>query len=210
MSESAIIASLAAAGGDVLTDEQRCSLLCGDDPFHHDDCPVGAKLRDCWCTPYWLTKLLPIVQLDPCCNPFSTVRAKRKVMLEPATEELIAKGFVTGDGLAESWKNKTVFVNPPYSSIMPWARKADEAKAFIFLVNNCTTPKWYRELVHNGGNYKFEFDKRIKFEPPPRIKQSSNSRDQVLICNREGWKMIGNALDGYGRWWVEHVGYVSE
>lgn len=113
-----------------------------------------------------------------------------------------------GDGLVVSWKNRSVFVNPPYSRIMPWARKAGEARAFIFLVNNVTTTKWYRELLANGGSYKFEFDKRLKFSPPPRIQESSNNRDQVLICNREGWQMIGDSLKDHGRWWIEHSGYL--
>lgn len=189
----------------VVNDEGWCQLMCGD--YHHKDCSIGAKLRDCWCTPQWLTALLPRVTLDPCSNSLSTVSATRRIQLEPVTHAAVAE---QGDGLAVSWKNRTVFVNPPYSAIMPWARKAGEAKAFIFLVNNVTTTKWYRELLHNGGNYKFEFYKRLKFEPPPRIKPSSNSRDQVLICNREGWKLIGNALTNYGRWWVEQLGYIID
>lgn len=194
-----------------LTEQQQCAVMCGE--YHHEDCPIGKKLRDCWCTPRWLTDLLPRVTLDPCSNPFSTVNALRLIQLEPVKTDgmnLSCTNREQGDGLAVSWKNRSIFVNPPYSNIMPWARKAGEAKAFIFLVNNVTTTKWYRELLANGGSYKFEFDKRLKFEPPPRIKPSSNSRDQVLICNREGYKMIGSALDGHGRWWVEHVGYVSE
>jgi hypothetical protein len=210
--------SLWVAQTEQIEEAAACELLCrtgqlDEKPFHDDDCPVGHKLRDAWCTPKWLTELLPLVTLDPCANPFSTVRARNSVVWEQDDNKHLTvgkPGVMIGDGLAVSWKNKSVFCNPPYSGIMPWARKADEARAFIYLVNNVTTTKWYRELVHNGGSYKFEFDKRLKFDPPPRIKQSSNSRDQVLVCNREGWKMIGNKLDGYGRWWVEHVGYVEE
>lgn len=195
-----------------LTDEQTCAITCGE--YHHDDCPIGKKLRDCWCTPGWLTDLLPRVDLDPCSNPFSTVNASLHLMLEDPLEgcnnQSTRACFGQGDGLAEDWRGKSVFVNPPYSNIKPWARKAIDAKAFIFLINNVTTTRWYHELVRNGGSYKFEFAKRLKFDPPPRIKPSSNNRDQVLVCNREGWQMIGNRLDGYGRWWVEQVGYISE
>ena len=195
-------------------DEYQCAIMCGE--YHHADCPVGAKLRDCWTTPSWLTTILPRVTLDPCSNPFSTVNALHNYMLEQPEVNFVGSpsGAITrtmhkGDGLAVSWKNRTVFVNPPYSAILPWARKADEAKAFIFLVNNVTTTKWYRELLHNGGSYKFEFDKRLRFEPPPRIKPSTNNRDQVLICNREGYQMIGDRLKGRGRWWGEHMGYAD-
>lgn len=189
----------------VVSDEGWCQLTCGE--YHHKDCPIGIKLRDCWCTPKWLTALLPQVSLDPCSNPFSTVNARKHIQLEGELNGSQRGDVVRGDGLAVSWKNRSVFVNPPYSAIMPWARKADEAKAFIFLLNNVTSTKWYRELIHNGGAYKFEFDKRLKFDPPPRIKPSSNNRDQVLVCNREGWQMIGNRLKGHGRWWCDYVGY---
>lgn len=191
-----------------ISDENWC--VCGD--YHHKDCPIGAKLRDCWSTPKWLTDLLPRVTLDPCSNPFSTVNATRSIQLKPAPESGVLNGGMRqqGDGLSFSWKGRSVFVNPPYSKIMPWARKAAEAKAFIFLVNNVTTTKWYRELLDAGGIYKFEFNKRLKFEPPPRIKPSTNNRDQVLICNREGWHMIGNRLAGHGRWWIAGLGYVCE
>jgi hypothetical protein len=191
-----------------LTDEQWCATMCGD--YHHEDCPIGVALRDCWNTPQWLTDILPRVTLDPCSNIYSTVIASKHVVWEGDDERWktgAREGFVVGDGLAVSWKNRSVFVNPPYSAIMPWARKAGEAKAFIFLVNNVTTTKWYRELVRNGGVYKFEFSKRLKFSPPPRIRQSSNSRDQVLICNQAGWMMIGESLNEHGRWWTELGGY---
>jgi hypothetical protein len=194
-----------------LTEDEECAIMCGD--YHHEDCPIGQKLRDCWTTPRWLTELLPRVTLDPCSNPFSTVQAGRHIQLEDLSVGKPDKRSGTreqGDGLAESWKNRSVFVNPPYSNIMPWARKAYEAKAFIFLVNNVTTTKWYHELVRNGGSYKFEFAKRIKFDPPPRIKPSSNNRDQVLVCNREGWKMIGDRLAQHGRWWVDYAGYLAD
>lgn len=202
-----------AVDGTGMTDEQKCSLMCGE--YHHKDCPIGEKLRDCWCTPRWLTELLPLVDLDPCSNPFSTVNAKKHIMLEAPDDTIgtVAERFackqqvVQGDGLAESWKRKSIFLNPPYSKIMPWARKLIETKAFIVLVNNVTTTKWYREMTKDGV-YKFEFDKRLKFDPPPRIKPSTNNRDQVLICNREGFKMVGERLAGKGRWWVDYVGYL--
>lgn len=198
-----------------LTDEERCQLMCGE--YHHKDCPIGEKLRDCWTTPRYLTHRLPLVDIDPCSNPYSSVNAKLHVMLEPVDDTIgtVAERLgkkqkvIQGDGLAISWKGKSVFVNGPFSKLMPWARKLSEAKAFIFLINNVTTTKWYREVQANGGVYKFEFDKRLKFDPPPRIKPSTNNRDQVLICNREGFDLIGNKLDGLGRWWVDYVGYLA-
>jgi hypothetical protein len=72
----------------------------------------------------------------------------------------------------------------------------------MFLANNATTTKWYRELLANGGRFKFLFDRRLKFKPPPRIRPSTNNRDQMLICNEAAYFMIGNRLGDLGRWWT--------
>lgn len=206
---------VAALNSDGLSKEAACELLCrtgqpDEHPYHHKDCPIAKDLRDCWTTPEWLTELLPRVTLDPCSNPRSSVKATRHVMLEEVSMGLAGLGWEQGDGLAINWKNRSVFCNPPYGNILPWARKADDARAFIFLVNVAPTTKWWRALREAGGAYRFEFDKRLAFVPPPRIRPSSNMRDSCLVCNREGWQMIGTALDGHGRWWADHVGYVAK
>jgi hypothetical protein len=200
---------------ETTVDAAACELLChtglpDELPYHHEDCPVAKGLRDCWGTPIDLTSRLPRFTLDPCSNPRSTVQATRHMMLEEPTQEQVLAGWEQGNGLHTSWKNRSVFINGPFSDLLPWARKTCEARAFMFLANNATTTKWYRELVSNGGVYKFEFSKRLKFVPPPRIRSTTNNRDQMLVCNREGWEMIGNRLVGMGRWWVDYAGYLNQ
>lgn len=60
------------------------------------------------------------VDLDPCSNPQSIIRARRKVMLEEGEDP-------RGGGLAIPWKVRTVFVNPPYGKktglIEEWIKK---------------------------------------------------------------------------------------
>lgn len=195
-----------------LNEHAACELMCrtgmpDEHEFHHKDCPIADGLRDCWTTPRWLTDLLPKVTLDPCSNLRSTVRAKRHIVSsgDPYWNNFHDIDGTTqweqGDGLAVSWKNRSVFVNPPYSKIMPWARKAADARAFIFLVNLDPSTKWMKELRESGGHFRFEFDKRIKFVPPPRIRQSSNSKPQALICNEAGMLMIDEDLKQHGQWW---------
>ncbi len=147
--------------------------------------------RDSWCTPKWLTDLLPTVTLDPCSNPRSTVKAHRTCSLENGE-----------DGLTRSWKNCSVMVNPPYSKILPWAEKTRDCAAFIFLVNHDPTTKWWRELRANGGHAIFLFHRRIQFTPPEGITPSTNPRPQSLVCDENGRRLIGDALNEYGSWWL--------
>ena len=155
-------------------------------------CPDADLLRDSWTTPLWFTDLIAgLFTLDPCSNERSTVRAARSCCLPDE------------NGLLTSWEDEDVFVNGPYSDLMPWAKKAGEARAFAFLVNLDPTTGWHKELRKNGGVYRFEFDKRIKFSPPPHIRESTNSRPQALICNWECVRLIDGALRGFGSWHME-------
>ncbi len=146
--------------------------------------------RDRWCTPQWLTELLPRVSLDPCSNDRSTVRS-----IDHRKEDSFF------DGLETSWADRSVYVNPPYSNILPWAKKAKEAESFIFLVNLDPSTRWWRALVESGGTYIFLFDKRIAFEPPPGVKASTNPRPQALVCNWSGALMLDDRLNHLGQWW---------
>ena len=55
------------------------------------------------------------IDLDPCAHPLSPVVAKRKIILSEG-----------GDGLKEDWSGRFAFVNPPYSALVVWFRKAHE------------------------------------------------------------------------------------
>jgi hypothetical protein len=79
--------------------------------------------RDNHCTPLVVAKgvIYPIlgdpVDLDPCSNPDSIVRATRKIILKPGEDPL-------GGGLIVPWNVRTVFVNPPYGvNIEEWIKK---------------------------------------------------------------------------------------
>lgn len=148
--------------------------------------------RDGWCTPKWLTDLLPEVDLDPCSNKRSTVRAATHYTLERKE-----------DGLRLPWYGD-VFVNPPYSDILPWAMKAHHelrernVQALGFLVNVDCSTKWWHQLTEDL-DLVFMFHKRIRFEPPPGVKSSSNSKPQALIGNARFFEICALNLFEHGR-----------
>jgi hypothetical protein len=135
--------------------------------------------------------LLPEVDFDPCSNLRSTVRCRDHACLEHGD-----------DGLKLSWAGKSVYVNGPFSNLLPWAEKAGEAKAFIFLVNLDPTTKWWKELVRNGACHLFLFNKRVQFEPPPGVSRSSNPRPSCLLANRAGRALFPwLSMASVGHWW---------
>lgn len=146
-------------------------------------------IRDSYCTPLKITKRLPLVDLDPCSNPRSTVRARRRVMLENGE-----------NGLLIPWTDLTVFVNPPYSDVLPWALKTVEAASFCFLVNVDPSTEWWRALT-SWADHLFLFRERIQFDAPPSVEESGNDRAQCFICDDPFRTLLAKKFDHMGRWW---------
>ncbi len=148
--------------------------------------------RDSWCTPKWLTDLLPHVSLDPCSNPRSTVSAQETYSLESGK-----------DGLTAPWFRGSVYVNPPFSSILPWASKLCERNPCdpaAFLVNVDPSCTWWRVLT-SRLDCALMFSKRIQFDPPPGITPSTNSKAQALIMNEPFLAMCNSGLLNLGTVW---------
>ena len=55
------------------------------------------------------------IDLDPCGHPDSPVGARRRISLEEG-----------GDGLREDWSGDVVYVNPPFSDMVTWLKRADQ------------------------------------------------------------------------------------
>ena len=72
------------------------------------------------------------------------------------------------DGLSRPWQGERVFLNPPYSQISAWARKAYEESRggalVVCLVPSRTGSRWFREYMA-PGEVRF-LTKRIKFLLP--------------------------------------------
>jgi hypothetical protein len=142
----------------------------------------GKPLSDSYCTPRWLTGLLPLVDVDPCGNPRSTVRARRAYSLETRL-----------DGLQLPWQG-TVFLNWPYSAPGPWATKlAEELTAgrcteAIVLCKLDTSTAWWRTLTSHGQPELWMFDKRLLFDEPPalveaRIARGGSTKSSTDFCS---------------------------
>lgn len=82
------------------------------------------------------------VDLDPCANIHSPVIAKRKILLTEG-----------GDGLKDDWSGDLAFVNPPFSQLLVWLRRAHEQWRFgnvrtvVCLVPVRTDSAWFHETL---------------------------------------------------------------
>lgn len=69
------------------------------------------------------------------------------------------------DGLKVPW-NGSVFVNPPYSNVIDWFKKAheeiDNCDVIVFLVFANTDTKWFHDYVYNKAEIRF-IRGRLKF-----------------------------------------------
>lgn len=123
----------------------------------------GNPFSDSYCTPLWLTKRLPLVDCDPCSNPRSTVRSKRRYSLE-----------LRLDGLKLPWYG-SIFLNWPYSDPLPWALKLREEMAAgrctsaIVLCKHDSSTEWWRTLVKDSTADQWQFFSRIQFDEPQEL-----------------------------------------
>jgi len=117
--------------------------------------PVLAAERsvtgDSWCTPKWLADLLGRFDLDPCANEQSHIDAEHKWHADI-------------DGHARNWRRDSVFCNPPYSNVLPWAVKlAAHDGPWCALLKLDPTTRWWATLMTATPTVA-PFRKRIKFE----------------------------------------------
>ena len=122
-----------------------------------------------WCTPRRYVKAVKqvfegVIELDPCSNKWSIVKAN--------TEFSLPKH----DGLVESWKYKTIYVNPPYgadrekgTTIKHWLYKCADANnrfhsevlALIPVATN--TSHWKEYIWGKATAVCFLYETRLKF-----------------------------------------------
>lgn len=124
-------------------------------------------LTDGWCTPRWLTDALGPFDLDPCSNPQSSVQAHTTYSLERGQ-----------NGLVLPWSG-SVFCNPPYSDVMPWAaRLSIHDGPWVALVKLDPTTRWWAQLMRANPIWA-PFRKRIRFEGAP----ATANFPSVLVWN---------------------------
>ena len=128
----------------------------------------GSKLTsDDWVTPKWLAALLGPFDLDPCSNARSHISAVEMCTLDGAIASESANVFL--DGLTHDWRDSSIFCNPPYGSVMPWAAKlAEHRGAWCALLKFDPTTRWFATLM-TANPIVSPFRKRIKFEGTPNM-----------------------------------------
>jgi hypothetical protein len=135
-----------------------------------------SKPTDDWCTPAWLAKLLGRFDLDPCSNARSHINAQRYCRLDNDNP-------LFRNGLTYDWRDDSVYANPPYSNVMPWAQQlAAHSAAWVALVKLDPTTKWWSTLMTATPQIA-PFRKRIKFEGP--LDMTANFASVLIYKNWE-------------------------
>lgn len=108
------------------------------------------------------------IDLDPCAHLLSPVVARRRILLSEG-----------GDGLKDDWSGKIAFVNPPYSELLKWLRRAHQqwsvgkVETVVCLVPVRTDSAWFHDTLINEADMNFLqgrvrfLDLRGKAQPTP-------------------------------------------
>lgn len=97
------------------------------------------------------------VDLDPCGHPLSPVIARRRI--------LPSEG---GNGLLDDWSGGLAFVNPPYSHLLAWLRRAHEqwragkVGTVVCLVPVRTDSAWFHETLSANADI-YLLQGRVRF-----------------------------------------------
>lgn len=147
------------------------------------------SLSQDWCTPPKYVDAIRemfdgIIELDPCSNSSSIVKAK--------TEFILPKD----DGLAKEWNYKTIYINPPYgadrnrgTTIKDWLKKCYESHknhdseilALIPVATN--TGHWKHYVFGRASAICFLYDTRLKFI----INGSTDNKGAPMSCCMIYW-----------------------
>lgn len=82
------------------------------------------------------------VDIDPCAHPLSPVVARRRIILSEGR-----------DGLVEDWSGRLAYVNPPFSQLLKWLRRAHDqwlvgnVETVICLVPVRTDSAWFHDTL---------------------------------------------------------------
>ncbi|WP_419918711.1 DNA N-6-adenine-methyltransferase [Candidatus Poriferisocius sp.] len=127
------------------------------------------SLSQGWCTPPKYVRAIHdffggVVALDPCSNRYSIIGAEVEYSLP------------TSDGLIESWKYPSIFVNPPYgrdrergTTIRDWLRRCAESheqygSEVLALVPVATNTRHWKEFIFGAATaVSFLYDTRLRF-----------------------------------------------
>ena len=134
------------------------------------------------------------IDLDPCAHCLSPVVAKRRIMLEEG-----------GDGLTDTWSGDLVYLNPPYSQLLVWLRRAHaqwqqgNVKTVVCLIPVRTDSAWFHDTLSKDADI-FLLQGRVKFLDTNGKGQHTPFSLMVLTldANQEQKDRLSKAVPG--RW----------
>jgi transcriptional regulator with XRE-family HTH domain len=97
------------------------------------------------------------IDLDPCGHELSPVVARRRLIPEQGA-----------DGLTDTWTGRLVYLNPPYSQLLLWLRRAHEqwragnVETVVGLVPVRTDSSWFHEVFSSDADI-FLLKGRVSF-----------------------------------------------
>jgi transcriptional regulator with XRE-family HTH domain len=97
------------------------------------------------------------VDLDPCAHRLSPVVAKGSIILEEG-----------GDGLTDPWAGRLVYLNPPYSQLLVWLRRAHDqwrrrnVATVVCLIPVRTDSAWFHDTLSMDADI-YLLQGRVKF-----------------------------------------------
>lgn len=100
------------------------------------------------------------IDLDPCGHALSPVVARRRILLSEG-----------GDGLTEDWDGRLVYVNPPFSQLLSWLRRAHEqwsagrVETVVCLIPVRTDSAWFHETLSADADI-YLLRGRVRFLDP--------------------------------------------
>jgi hypothetical protein len=156
---------------------------------------VTTKESDRYFSPAWLIEAtieqFGAIDLDPCHDPDPACLIKATKVYD------IRKGE---DGLVLPWAGKVVYLNPPYSSVLPWViRAAQHAQAggeVLALINASTdTAAWQSYVLVHGEVCLLS--KRVAFGKPGSMKTTPNPMASAVVH-------FGKNVEAFRRVWSRY------
>lgn len=90
------------------------------------------------------------IDIDPCAHLLSPVLARRRILLSEG-----------GDGLTDEWSGRIAYVNPPFSALLIWLRRAHDqwragnVETVVCLVPVRTDSSWFHETLSVDADIYF-------------------------------------------------------
>ena len=133
---------------------------------------------------------------------FNKLNKTYKFTLDPCSTSGAAKCekyyTLEDDGLSKSWKNETVFVNPPYGKIKDWVKKAHDESinngaVVVMLIPARTDTRYWHDYIMEEADSIYFVRGRLKFGNSPN---SAPFPSAVVVFDRTRFKWVGGPRVG--------------